>query len=135
MTCYFISWILLCSLLNGNFSSFFSHMCVYIYVFFIFCCFFMVAIIQFVSGVGYTLWLLYLIEKEFSIFCVPGPVRERWDKQNRGNKSPLMQLIMIRYILLSAMIWMFVFLQHSCIEILLCNLMVLGGGGFITIKE
>ena len=49
-------------------------------------------------------------------------------------KPPPMELNIIRYNLFSVVVWMFVFHQNSYIEILVCNMMVLGGGAFVITK-
>ena len=53
-----------------------------------------------------------------------------WKKK----KHPPWSSIIIRYLLFSVVIWMFVFHQNSYIEILMCNMVVLGGGAFVITK-
>lgn len=55
-------------------------------------------------------------------------------EKKKTKKHPPWSSIIIRYLLFSVVVWMFVFHQNSYIEILMCNMVVLGGGAFVITK-
>ena len=116
--CYFvIKWQMLFYFLN-------LFMCLHIIFSYIIC------------GVFYILGLS-ITYSESLIFSTCQALFQKDEINKMGGKKknhPPWSSIIIRYLLFSVVIWMFVFHQNSYIEILMCNMVVLGGGAFVITK-